>query len=382
MVNKLVTKNMPTGNRDLRNTLISNFEIIKQALNDFNRGRGNAKASLRTITKRLAEIETQLKKLSQQPAQLTKFKTEMEQEIRAIILPPSVEQVPDNSMIDEEQIQNFLTDSNGIKHGTMTARLMAEFEIFKIKYLSSGGATTPPPKTNDLLKHPFAVTDAGIVSMDYIAVSTLMRAKKIGIVGDSVALGLHASENFGKLLQQEIHCEVQNVAVSGAKMSNHHTKAIVNQAKQLFGCDVAIIQGTDDDWLGDIPIGKASDHSDQTYLGALQLAIKHIRSSNPHVKLLAMTATLQTPVADGHIRRTDKTKNKLGLTLHDYMNAEKALLDELNIPYADFMIADGVFDPTNPAFRKAMMSEGLHPSKAGHQLIVQKLAQSFYWFYG
>lgn len=32
MVNKLVTKNMPTGNRNLRNTLISNFEIIQPYL--------------------------------------------------------------------------------------------------------------------------------------------------------------------------------------------------------------------------------------------------------------------------------------------------------------------------------------------------------------
>ncbi|WP_340583332.1 hypothetical protein [Lactiplantibacillus plantarum] len=32
MANKLVSKNMPTGNRNLRNTLISNFEIIQPYL--------------------------------------------------------------------------------------------------------------------------------------------------------------------------------------------------------------------------------------------------------------------------------------------------------------------------------------------------------------
>ncbi|AQX94075.1 hypothetical protein [Lactiplantibacillus plantarum] len=32
MANKLVIKNMPTGNRNLRNTLISNFEIIQPYL--------------------------------------------------------------------------------------------------------------------------------------------------------------------------------------------------------------------------------------------------------------------------------------------------------------------------------------------------------------
>ncbi len=35
MADKLVSKNMPTDNRNLRNTLISNFEILQQYLNSF-----------------------------------------------------------------------------------------------------------------------------------------------------------------------------------------------------------------------------------------------------------------------------------------------------------------------------------------------------------
>ncbi|WP_426290345.1 hypothetical protein [Lactiplantibacillus plantarum] len=35
MTDKLVSKNMPTDNRGLRDTLISNFEILQQYLNSF-----------------------------------------------------------------------------------------------------------------------------------------------------------------------------------------------------------------------------------------------------------------------------------------------------------------------------------------------------------
>lgn len=353
---KLITNELALSDPDFRNDLVNNFTIIDKFITE-----------LSNFGEETSE-DTREK--------LEEFKKKIEDEIRAIILPEEdFGQLGDDEATNK-RLNDFLIDSHGVKHGTMGERLMAELEIFK-----AGNCEDNSTKER-LCQYPISINDAGLISVDYVAISSLKQTKKLGIIGDSVAHGTHSELNFGQIFQKKIGCEVQNLSVNGAKMSNVADTAIVNQAKQLYGCDVAIIQGTDDDWLNDLPLGSSTDTTDQTYLGALKLAINHIKSNNPNVKILVMTATRQTPMSNGQISRTDLTKNKLGLTLHDYMNAEKEALDTWDVPYADFMVADGVFDPTNPAFKKAMMSEGLHPNATGHQYITQKLAQSFYWFYG
>lgn len=352
-MSKLKTNDLSSGySSGLRKDLVNNFTIIDKFITESS---NIGKETSKTTRKKLEEFEKKI-----------------EDEIRAIVLPEDDSGQPGDYGATTKRLNNFLIDSHGVKHATMGERLMAEFEIFE-----EGNS-----KKEHLGKYPINITEAGLISVDYVAISKLKQTRKLGIVGDSVAHGTHSVLNFGQILQEKIGCDVQNLSVSGAKMSNVADTAIVNQANQLYGCDVAIIQGTDDDWLHDLPLGNSSDTTDQTYLGALKLTIKHIKSNNPSVKILVMTATRQTPMKNGRISRTDRTKNKLGLTLHDYMNAEKEALDTWNVPYADFMTADGGFDPTNPAFKKAMMSEGLHPNATGHQYITQKLAQSFYWFYG
>ncbi|WP_076657780.1 hypothetical protein [Lactiplantibacillus plantarum] len=63
MVNKLVTKNMPTGNRNLRNTLISNFEIIQPYLDKLDTdelGLGDLKKKFDDISGKINIYETNM----------------------------------------------------------------------------------------------------------------------------------------------------------------------------------------------------------------------------------------------------------------------------------------------------------------------------------
>lgn len=63
MANKLVIKNMPTDNRNLRNTLISNFEIIQPYLDKLDTdelGVGDLKKKFDDISNKINIYETNM----------------------------------------------------------------------------------------------------------------------------------------------------------------------------------------------------------------------------------------------------------------------------------------------------------------------------------
>lgn len=63
MVNKLVSKNMPTDNRNLRNTLIYNFEIIQPYLDKLDTdelGVGDLKKKFDDISNKINIYETNM----------------------------------------------------------------------------------------------------------------------------------------------------------------------------------------------------------------------------------------------------------------------------------------------------------------------------------
>ncbi|WP_141763574.1 SGNH/GDSL hydrolase family protein, partial [Staphylococcus aureus] len=114
--------------------------------------------------------------------------------------------------------------------------------------------------------------------------------------------------------------------------------------------------------------------------GAFCSAIEVIRKNNPDSKILVMTATRQCPMSGTTIRRKDTDKNKLGLTLEDYVNAQILACSELDVPVFDAYHTD-YFKPYNPAFRKASMEDGLHPNEKGHEVIMYELIKDYYSFY-
>ncbi|MCW6174290.1 SGNH/GDSL hydrolase family protein, partial [Lactiplantibacillus plantarum] len=173
---------------------------------------------------------------------------------------------------------------------------------------------------------------------------------------------------------------VENLSVGGAKMSDYDNNAIVNQASRLKQCDVVIIQGTDDDWVHDISLGYTGDTDIKTYLGGLQETIKRVKNNNPKAKLIVVNCTRQCVDVNSKYR-TEQSKNALGLTLIDYMEAQKKYLNQQDVPYVDLMKPTSIFEPDNPAFKKTMMHDGLHPTPEAHQYIVQEIAKDYSYYY-
>ncbi|HHV6154130.1 TPA: SGNH/GDSL hydrolase family protein [Staphylococcus aureus] len=231
-------------------------------------------------------------------------------------------------------------------------------------------------------------TANGTIMYDFTSQSSIRNIKSIGTIGDSVARGSHAKTNFTEMLGKKLKAKTTNLARGGATMATVPIgkeaveNSIYRQAEQIRG-DLIILQGTDDDWLhgywAGVPIG--TDKTDtKTFYGAFCSAIEVIRKNNPDSKILVMTATRQCPMDGTKIRRKDTDKNKLGLTLEDYVNAQVLACSELNVPVFDAYHTD-YFKPYNPAFRKSSMPDGLHPNEKGHEVIMYELIKNYYSFY-
>ncbi|MGW8016350.1 peptidase [Staphylococcus xylosus] len=224
-------------------------------------------------------------------------------------------------------------------------------------------------------------TKNGTIMIDFTSVSSIRNVKSIYVIGDSVAKGSGAKENFGQMLAKKIGSKVINGAVGAATMSMNRARSIYEQALKITNTDLIIIQGTDDDWLcnGGIPLGE--DKNDlKTYYGAFYQAVMAIKKNNSNGKILSMTPTRQCPVDGTRIRRRDTDKNKLGLVLEDYVNTHISACTELNIPVYDAYHTD-LIDPYNPAYRAKNMPDGLHPNELGHEVILYELIKNYYNFY-
>lgn len=224
-------------------------------------------------------------------------------------------------------------------------------------------------------------TKNGTIMIDFTSVSSIRNVKSIYVIGDSVAKGSGAKENFGQMLAKKIGAKVINGAVGAATMSMNRARSIYEQALKITNTDLIIIQGTDDDWLcnGGIPLGE--DKNDlKTYYGAFYQAVMAIKKNNLNGKILSMTPTRQCPVDGTRIRRRDTDKNKLGLVLEDYVNTHISACTELNIPVYDAYHTD-LIDPYNPAYRAKNMPDGLHPNELAHEVIMYELIKNYHYFY-
>lgn len=210
----------------------------------------------------------------------------------------------------------------------------------------------------------------------YFQNSGLEKVQTIGIIGDSVSFGLKAKVNYGQYLQKATGGTVQNLARSGAHLSDNGQKSIFQQSQRLNQSDLYILQGTDDDWLANVPIGNKEDNEKKSYIGAFYQTVFQLQQRNPMAKIIIVTTTYQTPMWGSIVRRTDSTKNTLGHSLHDYMTAQVKACEDLKLPYVNLM-RRVLFDPNKQLFREKYMPDGLHPNEKGHQIIACEIAMVY-----
>ena len=336
--------------------------ILSSTLRDFKR---DVEANFREIAEYQKKIGIDGKGLDALLDKLfsTKY-DQLQKEIRAIVLPEmSPLQVTD-------EVQKSKIDLKGREHKSLSERIQSDFNDMK--------RDTKKNQEDSRI----VVTSNGTIMHDFANKSNIKKIKSVACIGDSVARGSRAKKTYGQYISEKINARLTNIAVSGATMSTVKANSIYEQATKIRNADLVILQGTDDDWLhgNGVPIGK--DKTDvKTFYGAFYQAVEAIRLYNKGAKIIAMTATRQLPVNGTTVRRKDTDKNKLGLTLEDYVDAQVIACSELNIPVFDAYHTD-LIDPYNPAFRVKNMVDGLHPNELGHEVIAYELIKNYYYFYG
>ncbi|MEN2009847.1 SGNH/GDSL hydrolase family protein [Staphylococcus hominis] len=340
----LITTNLSNqAGAEFRRQLIENFKEIEDFMGDYKTGEAEKKIS----------------------SLVKKYEDELFKEVRAIVMPEESPLEVTKEVVDSK------TDLKGVKHGSLSERIRIDLEQLKKDQVEN----------NPL--HNTVVTKNGTIVYDYSKKSqALSDIKNIYCIGDSVARGLHASKNFGQFLAEKLNANLNNLAVSGATFSKASDNSIFDQALKVKDADLVIVQGTDDDWLKNDGIELGVDKTDiRTFLGAFYQIIKVIRAQNKDAKIVCMTATRQLPVNGTYIRRKDTDRNRLNLSLEDYVNAQVLACTELDVPIFDAYHTD-IINPYNPGFRKKYMTDGLHPNELIHEVISYELLKNYYYFYG
>lgn len=208
-----------------------------------------------------------------------------------------------------------------------------------------------------------------------------LKGHKINVLGDSISYGINTSKSYVGDLKTVTGAEtVRNYGLPSASIAQRSGKSwdwdtvdplIVHYQEMDKDADVIFLFGGVNDWVAGRPLGKFGDTDITTFYGALDTLLANLRSQYVGATILEATP-LQTdwttrPAANG----TSDGKNSQGLMLSDYVDAIKQVAGKYSVPVLD--LYHGMFYPFNSDFKSKYMSDSLHPTRAGHLLLADKI---------
>lgn len=285
-----------------------------------------------------------------------------------------------NSMI-EHQIDNSPIDISKIKNGaflfvdTSNWKLTSQVEApLNSNCVAIGAWWTP--LSIDIYGSPNIYIDG----VKYNPQQPL-KGHKINVLGDSISYGINTSKSYVGDLETVTGAEtVRNYGLASASIAQRTGKSwdwdtvdplIVHYQEMDKDADVIFLFGGVNDWVAGRPLGKFGDTDITTFYGALDTLLANLRSQYGGATILEATP-LQTdwttrPAAGG----TSDGKNSQGLMLADYVDAIKQVAAKYSVPVLD--LYHGMFYPFNSDFKSKYMTDSLHPTRAGHLLLADKI---------
>lgn len=287
-----------------------------------------------------------------------------------------------NSMI-EHQIDNSPIDISKIKQGaflfvdTSNWKLTSQVEAPLNSNCVAIGAWWAPLSI-DIYGNPNIYIDG----VKYNPQQPL-KGHKINVLGDSISYGINTSKSYVGDLETVTGAEtVRNYGLASASIAQRTGKSwdwdtvdplIVHYQEMDKDADVIFLFGGVNDWVAGRPLGKFGDTDITTFYGALDTLLANLRSQYVGATILEATP-LQTdwttrPAANG----TSDGKNSQGLMLSDYVDAIKQVAGKYSVPVLD--LYHGMFYPFNSDFKSKYMTDSLHPTRAGHLLLADKIGK-------
>lgn len=209
----------------------------------------------------------------------------------------------------------------------------------------------------------------------------------INLLGDSITEGVGASDKsktYPSVLARLTGAKVNNYGVSGSRITDADTKiphpgAFVNR---MYGMSseadlIIVFGGTNDFWFGDCPIGKSTDKGQNTFYGALNKMMSHLKNSYPNADIVFITPYQQSKDATETQPYKRSTYGNFGTgTLKEYRIAILDRCQYYGIPVLD-LYADYELNTVDniEALRKygQFMCDGCHLNDAGYNLLARKI---------
>lgn len=196
----------------------------------------------------------------------------------------------------------------------------------------------------------------------------------INFLGDSITQGHGASsedKGFVSVVGKKTGATVRNYGIGGTRIARQQVQDdfelrgnFCTRMEQMEDADVCVMfGGTNDYGHGDAPFGSFSDRTEDTFYGACHKSISYLAEKYAGKQFFVIT-----PLHRGG----EETKNALGHTLKDYVDAIREVAEYYSVPVLDLWASYGI-NPVIPSVRERFMPDALHPSDAGHEVLADKV---------
>ena len=200
-----------------------------------------------------------------------------------------------------------------------------------------------------------------------------LKNTKINFLGDSITEGAGASryENcYVEVMKQAYGlAEARNYGIGGTRLARQRIPSEEPKFDRDFcsrvgemdtDADIVVVfGGTNDHGHGDAPIGRETDRTPDTFIGACHYLYASLKEkfSCPIVILTPLHRAVET--------RAD------GITLEDYVNHIRNIAPQYGLPILDLYAVSAI----NPATLADLTGDGLHPNDQGHSILAREIGE-------
>ncbi len=203
----------------------------------------------------------------------------------------------------------------------------------------------------------------------------------INFLGDSITEGAWATEpkyNYVSRVGEKLGCKTNNYGISGTRIAMQtipsanpvFDKDFLTRAKGMGTADlVFVFGGTNDYGHGDSEIGELTSSDSHTFCGAVRNLANYL--CNHYGKRNVCFILPLHRYDEDNPRGEFGLQTKLRPSLKEYVKAEIAVLDDMDVRYLDFRNAFPLPVTNTPT---EYFQDGLHLTNKGHELLAVLIA--------
>ncbi|MBO4325871.1 MAG: SGNH/GDSL hydrolase family protein [Clostridia bacterium] len=208
-----------------------------------------------------------------------------------------------------------------------------------------------------------------------------LEGKKINFLGDSITEGCGTDYRFDQMIAEQTGAICRNYGIGGTRIARNVKPSLNPLFDQYYDsrvdnmdpdADVIVVfGGTNDFGHGDAQPGTMSNRTVDTFYGAMHCLITHLKDRYPTAEIVFITPLHRLnendPDGDGGFKPYGTYA-----PLKRYVNIIREVCEYYSIPVLDLWKNSGL-QPAIPKVQELYIPDGLHPNRAGHEIIASRL---------